>query len=163
MSLRQVLFIVVCAAPFIAVSTVHAQFQPPGQGQGPSCEQEFTKLRNVTEKKGLAIKEASQHKVSPQEACGLFNAFTAAEEKMLKYAVDNSVWCGIPPEIVDAIKKGHAKSTEMRTRICRVAAAPVRSAAPSLSDALSGPIPDATNIKTGQGTFDTLTGSPLGK
>jgi len=27
----------------------------------------------------------------------------------------------------------------------------------------SSPIPDSNNIKTGRGTFDTLTGSPLGK
>jgi hypothetical protein len=32
-----------------------------------------------------------------------------------------------------------------------------------LSDALSSPVPDSNNIKTGRGTFDTLTGSPLGK
>ncbi len=80
---------------------------------------------------------------------------------MLKYAVENSVWCGIPPQIIDAIKKGHAKSTEMRTRICRVAAAPVRPPGPTLSDALSNPVPSSNNIKTGGGTFDTLTGSPL--
>jgi hypothetical protein len=28
---------------------------------------------------------------------------------------------------------------------------------------LSGPVPDSNNIKTGRGTFDTLTGNPLGK
>jgi hypothetical protein len=32
-----------------------------------------------------------------------------------------------------------------------------------LSDALSGPVPDSNNIKTGRGTFDTLTGNPLEK
>jgi hypothetical protein len=184
MNLRQALFIVAGMVSLAAVNVAQAQFsgqeQPPKQeltpwpaqqpaqgqassGQASSCEQEFGKLRDATEKRGLAIRQASEHKVSPQEACGLFNAFTAAEEKMLKYAVDNGVWCGIPPQIIDTIKKGHTKSTEMRTRICRTAATPLRSAGPTLSDALGGSIPDANNIKTGRGTFDTLTGSPLRK
>jgi hypothetical protein len=42
-------------------------------------------------------------------------------------------------------------------------APPPRPAGPSLSDALTSPVPDANNIKTGRGTFDTLTGSPIGK
>jgi hypothetical protein len=100
--------------------------------------------------------------VPPKEACRLFTVFTAAEAKMLKYAVDNATWCGIPPQVIDSIKQGHARSSQLRTKICRVAAAPPRPTGPSLSDALGGPIPDSNNIKTGRGTFDTLTGTPLG-
>jgi hypothetical protein len=166
MSLRPILIIAAFVIPFATVTIGRAQFQPPPQArpdQVPPCVQEFIKLREVTEKRGLAIKQAGEQKVSPKEACGLFNAFTAAEEKMLKYAVDNGVWCGIPQQVIDSIKQGHTKATEMRTRICRAAAVPVRAAAPSLSDALSSPIPDPNNIKGGSGTFDTLTGPPLGK
>jgi hypothetical protein len=165
MSLRRALFIAACMAPLVG-GAARAQFQPPQQppqGQAPPCVQEFGKLRDDTQKKAMAIRQASQRKASPKEACGLFTAFTTAEAKMLKYAVDNATWCGIPPQIIDSIKKGHARSSEMRTKICRVAAAPPRPTGPSLSDALGGPIPDANNIKTGRGTFDTLTGTPLGK
>jgi hypothetical protein len=92
----------------------------------------------------------------------LFNAFAAAEGKMMKYAVDNAVWCAIPPQIVTGIKQAHAKTTEMRNKVCQIAAAPPRPAAPTLSDALNAPIIDSSDIKTGRGTFDTLSGSPLG-
>jgi hypothetical protein len=92
----------------------------------------------------------------------LFNAFSAAEAKMMKYAEDNSVWCGIPPQVLTGIKQAHAKTTEIRTKVCQAAAAPPRPAGPSLSDALSAPVTDSSNIKTGRGTFDTLTGTPLG-
>jgi len=52
---------------------------------------------------------------------------------------------------------------EIRGKVCQAAAAgPPRPAGPSLSDALSAPITDSKNIKSGGGTFDTLTGSPLG-
>lgn len=161
MNLHRALLVAACAVPF-AAGAAHAQFpqQPP---QAPPCVQAFGKLRDDTQQKALAIRQASQRKASPKEACHLFTAFTTAEEKMLKYAVDNAAWCGIPPQVIDSIKKGHAQSSEMRIKICRVAAAPPRPAGPSLSDALGGPIPDANNIKTGHGTFDTLTGSPLGK
>src|SRR6185503_14654340 len=87
----------------------------------------------------------------------------AAQSKMLKYATDNATWCGIPNQVVSDLKGGITKTSEIRTRVCQAAAAPQRPAGPSLSDALSGPVPDSNNIKTGRGTFDTLTGNPLEK
>jgi len=130
-----------------------------------ACVQGFGKLRDEAQKRATAIRTASENKATPQEACGLFNAFSDAEAKMIKYAADNMTRCGIPPEILTTMKKGHARTGVLRTNVCRVAAAPPRSAAPSLSDALgSAVIPDASNIKSGRGTgtYDTLTGTPLG-
>jgi hypothetical protein len=130
--------------------------------QMPPCVQEFSKLRDEAQKRASAIRAANEHKATAQEACGLFNAFSAAEAKMIKYAADNAVSCGIPAEVLTNMKKGHAKTSDIRTKVCQAAAAPPRPAGPSLSDALSAPITDSNNIKTGGGTFDTLTGTPLG-
>jgi hypothetical protein len=168
MSWRRALLIAVCMGPF-AAGQASAQFEPaqqqaPQAQQAPPCVQEFTKLREDTEKKASAIRQASSRKATPKEACGLFNAFVTSEAKMLKYATDNSVWCGIPPQILENIKTSHTRSSEMRTKICNVAAqAPMAPRGPSLSDALGSPVPDSNNIKTGRGTFDTLSGSALGK
>ena len=165
MNLRRAVVIAAFASVLAAAAApVAAQSQPAPQGQQPPpCVKEFFRLRGVAEKRAAAIRAASERKAPPQEACKLFNSFSAAEAKMLKYATDNSVWCGIPAQVVSGIKQSHAKTTEMRTRICRIAAAgPPRPAGPSLSDALSGNVPDSSNIKTGHGTFDTLTGTPLG-
>jgi hypothetical protein len=154
---------VIAAFVLVPAVSAEAQFQAaPQPGQEPPCIKEFLKLRNVTEQKGKAIKAASERKASPQEACKLFNAFTAAEAKLIKYANENAVWCGIPPQALQQMKLGHAKATEIRTKICHAAAAPRVPAGPSLSDALGTSVPDSSNIKTGRGTFDTLTGSPLG-
>ncbi len=164
MNLRRALFIAACVFP-IAAGTATAQFQPmapPQPQQGPPCVAEFSKLRDDAQKKATAIRTASERKATAKEACALFNAFSAAEVKMIKYATDNSTWCGIPPQIVDAIKQGHVKTLGIRSKVCQAAAAPAQPAAPSLSDALAAPVPDANNIKTGRGTFDTLTGTPLG-
>jgi hypothetical protein len=166
MGLRRAFF-AVCMIPLCA-GTASAQFPPvpaapPQQGQVPPCVQEFFKLRDDAEKKGMAIKAANERKATPKEACQLFGAFVAAQSKMLKYATDNSVWCGIPAQVAVNLKQSVSKMSEVRTRVCQVAAAPVQQQGPSLSDALTGPVPDSNNIKTGRGTFDTLTGTPLGK
>jgi hypothetical protein len=160
MNLRQALFITALIWP-AASGPALAQF-PPAQQQEPPCFKEFMKLRNETELKGKAITSASERKASPQEACKLFNAFTAAEAKMIKYATDNATWCGIPPQVLQQMNASHAKATGIRTKICQVAAAPPPPSGPSLSDALSPAVPDAGNIKSGHGTYDTLTGTPLG-
>jgi hypothetical protein len=166
MSLRRAFFAACMTALY--AGTANAQFQPPAaqppaaQQQEPPCVQEFFKLRGEAEKKGLAIKAANERKASPKEACQLFGAFITAQAKMLKYASDNTVWCGIPPQVIENLKQGVAKISEVRTRVCQAAAAP-QPTGPSLSDALSNPVPDSNNIKTGRGTFDTLTGNSLGK
>lgn len=161
MRLHRALFatcmIALCAGP--AVAQLPA---PAPQQQEPPCVQEFFKLRDDVQKKGLAIKAANDRKAPAREACQLFGVFISAQTKMLKYANDNKVWCGIPQQVVEDIKQTITKISEVRTRVCQAAVSPQPSG-PSLSDALSNPVPDSKNIKTGRGTFDTLTGSPLGK
>jgi hypothetical protein len=181
MFLRRALFIAVCMTG-LASQPALAQFVPqqpaaagaPWPDQKPqqelwpqqqeeSCVQEFGKLRDAAQKRATAIRTASEHKANAKEACGLFNSFSEAELKMIKFAGDNLTKCGIPPEILATLKKGHVHTAELRTNVCRAAEQPARAAAPSLSDALgSAAVPDASNIKTGRGTFDTLTGTPLG-
>ncbi len=161
MNLRRALFIAACLLPS-AAGTAAAQFPPPARQQEPPCIKEFGKLRDDAAKKASAIQAASARHAEPREACQLFNSFSAAESKMIKYAADNSVWCGIPPQVIQNLKQAHVRTTEIRTKVCQVAAAPPRPSAPSLSDALNAPIINSNDIKTGRGTYDTLTGTPLG-
>jgi hypothetical protein len=130
--------------------------------QEPSCLKEFGKLRDDAQKRALAIRTASERKATPKEACALFNAFSAAEVKMIKFAAEKATSCGIPADFVSSLKKSHVKTTEIRTKVCQVAARPAQPAAPSLSEALTAPVADSKNIRGGGGTFDTLSGSPLG-
>lgn len=138
----------------------------PQQPAEPPCFKQFVKLRDEAQKRAGLIQAASARSPKPtaKEACSLFNSFSAAEAKLIKYAADNAASCGIPAQVVTQMKEQHLKTTGIRTNVCRAAAAgPPRPAGPSLSDALSAPIPDSHNIRTGRGTFDTLTGSPLGR
>ena len=161
MNLRRALFITAFALAS-AGGPAAAQIQPTPQ-QLPPCVKTFSALRDKAEAKGKALMAAQKHKVPLKVACRLLGEFAAAQEKMLKYAKANATWCGIPPQIIQRIALGHDHADKARIRVCRLAANPPRPAGPSLSDALNTGIPDANNIRTGRGTFDTLTGTPLGK
>ncbi len=138
-------------------------FDNPPQQQGePPCIKDFSRLRDDTEKHANAVMAAQKRKVPLPEACKYLTAFATSEEKLLKYAKDNASSCGIPAQLIQQISMGYANVSKARTKVCQMAAAPPAAAGPSLSDALGGGIPDRSNIKTGRGTFDTLTGTPLG-
>lgn len=137
---------------------------PQQQPQEPPCFKDFVKLRTDVEKKRGAIEAAGKKKVPPAVACRLFNEYSASEVKLIKFVTANTETCGMPKDLLDNLSKGHAQTTQIRTRVCEVAAAgPPKPAGPTLSDVLSAPVPDSSNVKKGRGTFDTLSGSPLAR
>lgn len=130
---------------------------------------EFQPLRDETEKRGKAIKAASDRKATAQEACGLIKNFSAAELKLIKYVGANSARCGIPPQIMDQMKQGRATTDKLLAQVCNAAkqqqAAPAAPAGPSLSEALGAvALPEAnTTRRSGGTTFDTLSGNVLAR
>ena len=98
MSLRRALLMAGVVVLF--AGGAKAQFGPAMPQQEPPCVKEFSRLRDDAEKKASAIRAAGERKAQPREACQLFNAFVAAQSKMVKYATDNSVWCGIPNQVL---------------------------------------------------------------
>ncbi len=149
--------------PFDKPAAANPFDNPPQQQGEPPCIKDFSRLRDDTEKHANAVMAAQKRKVPLPEACKYLTAFASSEEKLLKYAKDNASSCGIPAQLIQQISAGYANVSKARTKVCQMAAAPPPAAAgPSLSDALGGGIPDRSNIKTGRGTFDTLTGTPLG-
>jgi hypothetical protein len=137
-----------------------APAEPPA-----ACQQLLT-IRDETAKHGQAIHAAGQKKVPPEELCKLFKAFLSSEGKMVKGLEQNSATCGVPPEVLKQVKASHEKAAQVGKQVCDAAAQGPRPAGPSLSDALGTTpmMPDSsTATKKGQGTFDTLTGSPLAR
>lgn len=141
---------------------------PPQQAQGgpaADCMKQFIPLRDDTEKRGKAIKAASDRHASPQEACKLIGMFNKAEFKMMKYVEKNSARCGIPAQVLDQLKTGHKNSEMMLKKVCDAAqqAQQRGPAGPTLSDVLgsAASLPDATTRKKGGSTFDTLSGNVL--
>jgi hypothetical protein len=156
-------WLVAAALALWACHPAAAQFGPTPSQEPPPCVQGFFKLRDEAQKRRADIDTAQKRKAGLPEACKLLNAFMATQNKILKYFKENASSCGIPPEIGKQIEDGRAQTSIARNRICQMAAAPPRPTGPSLSDALGGSsAPAADNIKSGHGTFDTLSGTPLG-
>lgn len=135
---------------------------PAGAGD---CEKGFLPLRAEAEKRGKAIKAASDRKAPPDEACKLIGAFSVAEVKLIKYVETNAQKCGIPAQVATQMKEGHKNTDAMHKKVCDVAQQ-VRTrgpAGPSLSEALgsSAALPEANVKRKGGSTFDTLNGNVL--
>lgn len=120
-------------------------------------------LRTDAEAKAKAIQAAGKRKAPPQEACKLIGSFAQAETKMIKFVEANAQKCGIPPQVGEQMKKGHANTTQLQTKVCAAAAqGPAAPAGPSLSEALgSASLPEAKASRKGGSTFDTLSGNVL--
>jgi hypothetical protein len=136
-------------------------FGAPQQGPPPACQQ-LLSYRDETGKHGQALQAAGKRKAPPEEACKLFKTFIAAETKFVKALEEQSATCGVPPDVIKQVKLSHSKATQAAKNVCDAAAQGPRPAGPSLSDALGATptVPDASSSR-GQGTFDTLMGSPL--
>lgn len=152
------------------VAPLGGGFGMPQQQAGPSpdaakCQTEFVALRNDAEAKAKAIQSAGKRKAPPQEACKLIGAFSRAELKMIKYVEGNTKRCGIPPDASAQMRKGHANTEQLETKVCTIAErGPPQGgpAGPSLSEALgSASIPEAQKTRRGGSTFDTLNGNVL--
>ncbi len=129
----------------------------------PPCVAQYIPLRQDMEKRFIAAKTAIDRKAPATELCTLLTRFTEAESKVIKYAEEQGIWCEFPPQLLQGMKASQVKSQEYRKQACTAASQPRKPAAPSLSDALGAPVPDASTTRTGRGTFDSLGGNPLAR
>jgi hypothetical protein len=157
------------AAPITGGGVAQPMGSPPQAAAGPSeaCMKNFVPLREEAEKRGKLIKAASERRAQPDEACKLIENYSKAELKMLEYVKLNSAKCGIPPQISEQMKKGHAGTEAMIKKVCGAAQAQKNApaAGPSLSEVLgsSAALPEASATKKGGSTFDTLNGNVLAR
>jgi hypothetical protein len=158
------------AAPLTGGAPTQPMGAPPPGAAGPSdaCMKGFVPLREEAEKRGKLIKAASDRHAQPEEACKLIGDYSQAEIKMIAYVKLNATKCGIPPQISDQLKKGHAGTEQMMKKVCAMAQQRQQGpAGPSLSEVLgsSSALPEATAAakKSGGTTFDTLNGNVLAR
>lgn len=140
-------------------------FPPPQQQrpQMPPCMAEFTPLRAEAEKRANILKAAMQKKPEREHACTLIKSFAAAEAKVVKFIIDHTTSCGIPPEAGKQMQANHARTLKSQQQVCEGGGGPPKPTGPGLSEALG------TARAPGQidpfapksGTFDTLTGNVL--
>ena len=158
-------FPVTGAAPITGSAFEHAPAPPSQAGPSDECMKGFIPLREEAEKRGKLIKAASDRHASPDEACKLIGNFAQSETKMIKYVESHAAKCGIPPQIADQLKTGHKNTETMQQKVCTMAQQQQQKgpAGPSLSEVLgsSAALPEASVVKKGGSTFDTLNGNVL--
>jgi hypothetical protein len=156
------------AAPIAGGAPTQPMGAPPSAAAGPSdaCMKGFMPLREDAEKRGKLVKAAMERHAQPEETCKLIENYSQAELKMMKYVQLNTAKCGIPPQISEQMKKGH-EGTQATLKKCAAAAQAQQRgpAGPSLSEVLgsSAALPEATTVKKGGSTFDTLNGNVLAR
>jgi hypothetical protein len=132
--------------------------------QQVDCQGGFTAAKAEYEKRGHAVEAANKRKANAEEACGLFKSLVEAQGKMFKFLKDNKTACGVPDEVIKNISTSLTKTTEVKTRVCQVAATGGGKPAPSAG--LSGAINITGDVggtppENSGGLFDTLNGNIL--
>ncbi|MCJ2012932.1 hypothetical protein MKK53_10415 [Methylobacterium sp. J-076] len=82
--------------------------------------------KTLAERKALVAKanaaSTSKKKMTPAEACSLFNRLVSNGGEGMKWIAANREWCSIPDSFAEGFKADNAKVTGIRTQICGVAA-----------------------------------------
>jgi hypothetical protein len=145
----------------VAVCALGTSIHAASAQMAAQCNQ-FQTLSADTQKKATAAQVAMKAKADRKAICALLTTYVNSESILVKFLFDNKTWCGVPDQALAVSKANHEKSMKFRDAACTEEGP--RPKVPTLSDAIKTPSVDsATNTKTGRGTFDTLTGNPLGK
>jgi hypothetical protein len=122
----------------------------PALAEG-SCSDDLQKLTarrvsQLSEINAMADTSRKEKKpIDPAVFCAKAHGLTVSEDALLAYMDKNRDWCGIPQEVIDALKASHAKSVEFGGRAC-VAAAKAKK---MQQEQQAGGTPQATPLPAG--------------
>lgn len=132
----------------------------PQAAQPPSQCLAFTKLRDDASEKANTVQAIGKKHGDRAAMCAAVTRFYDAEQKVVAFLEANKVTCNVPDQAVGQAKVIHANTLKFKDTVCAEGPKPK---IPTLSDAISTtPLDTPKNTKTGPGTFNTLTGNPLG-
>jgi hypothetical protein len=154
------------AAQFLAPGMPMPGQMPQQQQQMPPCYKEFEPLKAEAEKRGLAVKHATEKKdkASREEVCALIKRYSEAEGQLVKFIKANTAKCGIPPEAATQMNANHSRTLKTVNAVCSSAAGPAKPTGPGLSEALGTTRGGTLDpLAPNNGTLDTLTGNVLSR
>lgn len=104
-------------AAFVAIGASGALAQ--------SCNEDIGALqqkRNVQMGALSKITKANGGKLDPITSCPRLRTLASIEREMLAYMEKNQSWCSIPPEIIEQVKTGTARTSQVAGQACKLAA-----------------------------------------
>ena len=140
--------------------------QMPQQQQLPPCYAEFAPLKAEAEKRGLAVKHATEkkEKASREEICALIKRYSEAEGQLVKFIKVNTAKCGIPPDAATQMSASHSRTLKSVNAVCSAGGGPAKPTGPGLSEALGTTRGGTLDpLAPNSGTLDTLTGNVLSR
>jgi len=153
------------AAQFLAPGMPMQGQMPQQQQQMPPCYKEFEPLKAEAEKRGLAVKHATEKKdkASREEVCALIKRYSEAEGQLVKFIKANTAKCGIPPEAATQMSANHSRTLKSVNAVCS-ATGPAKPTGSGLSEALGTTRGGTLDpLAPNNGTLDTLTGNVLSR
>ena len=95
------------AAPMSSCETEMMQFQTRRQAQIESLNK---------------LVAAGKGKVDPVATCPRLRSLVSVEAEMRTWMIKQKSWCNIPDEVIDSMKEGTAKTSQIAERACEAAA-----------------------------------------
>ncbi|MFN3889175.1 MAG: hypothetical protein ACK4MV_02170 [Beijerinckiaceae bacterium] len=77
--------------------------------------------RNVQLEALNKITKANKGKLDPVAACPRLRTLAALEREMLAYMEKNQSWCSIPDQIIEQVKTGSARTSQIAGQACKIA------------------------------------------
>jgi hypothetical protein len=96
-----------------------------GVAAAQSCNDDIgalQKKRNVHIEALNKMSKASKGKLDPIASCPRLRNLAAIEKEMLAYMEKNKNWCSIPDAIIEQVKGGAEKTTQVAGQACKIAA-----------------------------------------
>ena len=90
-----------------------------------NCETEMMRFqeRRQTQIESLnKLVAAGKGKVDPVATCPRLRSLVAVEGEMRAWMLKQKSWCNIPDEVVESMKEGTAKTSQIAERACEAAA-----------------------------------------
>jgi hypothetical protein len=138
--IRLALFVFALAAASSALCAASFAQQSCGDDLKHLSEKRQAELERVN---GM-VKAAKGKPMDPSKFCSQSSGLNVAESALIAYMDKNKDWCGIPDNVIDALKANHVKSVAFSAKACAVAAQYKKQQAAGASGA-----PQAQRLPTG--------------
>jgi len=112
-------------APGAAGAPPAALVAPPTAAPSSSCETEMVQFqeRRQTQIEALnKIVAAGKGKVDPMTSCPRLRSLVSIEGEMRAWMMKQKSWCNIPDDVIENMKAGTAKTSQIAERACEAAA-----------------------------------------
>jgi hypothetical protein len=117
-TIRLALFVFGLAAASATLTGASFAQQNCGEDLKRLSEKRTTELDRVN---GL-VRAAKGKPIDPSKFCGQSAGLNSSENALIAYMEKNKDWCGVPDEVIAALKANHVKSLAFSARACAAAA-----------------------------------------